>query len=276
MSRYARLPGRAKTRNTPMPNWVRCRHTGENRLGTLDGDRIEIHTGELFAAPTATGESVALADVELLAPFTPNSILALWNNFHERAEAEGQTIPATPLYFMKPVSSVIGPGATIYRPRGHAGRVIFEAELGIVIGRECRDIAAGQADDHIFGYTCINDVTAIEFLFEDKAFQQWTRSKGFDSFTPLGPCINTEIDPAPLRVLAILNGETRQDYPVGDMIFSPQQIVAMISSYQTLVPGDLICCGTSVGARTMKPGSEIEISIPGIGSLVNSFDDHAD
>ncbi len=259
-----------------MPNWVRCRHDGRDRLGTLDEGRIEFHDGDLFDAPAATGERVALADVELLAPFAPNSILALWNNFHERAEAEGQTIPATPLYFMKPVTSVIAPGATIYRPRGHAGRVIFEAELGIVIGRECRDIAVEQADDHIFGYTCVNDVTAIEFLFEDKAFQQWTRSKGFDTFTPLGPCINTDIDPAPLRVLAILNGETRQDYPVGDMIFSPQQIVAMISSYQTLVPGDLICCGTSVGARTMKPGSEIEISIPGIGSLVNSFDDHAD
>ena len=174
---------------------------------------------------------------------------------------------------MKPVTSVIGPGDTIYRPRGHQGRVIFEAELGIVIGRECRNITADKADDFIFGYTCVNDVTAIEFLFEDKAFQQWTRSKGFDTFTPLGPCINTDIDPADLNIQAIQDGEQRQDYPVSDMIYSPQQIVAMISEYQTLVPGDLICCGTSVGARTMKPGCEINISIPGIGDLVNSFDD---
>ena len=258
-----------------MPNWIRCRHQGEIRLGILDGERVEMHAGDLFDSPAPTGEHAALGEVELLAPLTPNSILALWNNFHERAEAEGQTIPATPLYFMKPVTSVTAPGATIYRPRGHAGRVIFEAELGIVIGRECRAITTEQADDHIFGYTCVNDVTAIEFLFEDKAFQQGTRSKGFDTFTPLGPCINTDIDPAPLRILGILDGETRQDYPVADMIFSPQQIVAMISNYQTLVPGDLICCGTSVGARTMKPGSEIEISIPGIGSLVNAFDDYA-
>jgi 2-keto-4-pentenoate hydratase/2-oxohepta-3-ene-1,7-dioic acid hydratase in catechol pathway len=176
---------------------------------------------------------------------------------------------------MKPVTSVIGPNATIYRPRDHQGRVIFEAELGIVIGKQCRSITADRADEHIFGYTCVNDVTGVEFLFEDKAFQQWTRSKGFDTFTPIGPCINTDIDPAGLRILAIQNGEGRQDYPVSDMIFSPQQIVAMISGYQTLVPGDLICCGTSVGARTMKPGSEIEISIPGIGSLVNQFDDFA-
>ncbi len=259
-----------------MTSWVRFESNDTTHLGLLDGDRIEICDNELFEPAVKTGQTVAVDDVKLLAPFAPNSILALWNNFHERAEAEGQTIPATPLYFMKPVASVIGPGETIYRPRGHAGRVIFEAELGIVIGRECRGIDSGQADAHIFGYTCVNDVTAIEFLFEDKAFQQWTRSKGFDTFTPVGPCINTDVDPAELRVRAIQNGETRQDYPVADMIFSPQQIVAMISGYQTLLPGDLICCGTSVGARTMKPGSEIEISIPGIGSLRNGFDDHAD
>ena len=259
-----------------MTNWVRCQWQDRVCLGKLDGDRIEICEGSLFDDPVPSGETAQLAEVRLLAPYTPTSILALWNNFHERAEAEGQTIPATPLYFMKPVTSVIGPGDTIYRPRGHQGRVIFEAELGIVIGRECRDIDAAEAGEAIFGYTCVNDVTAIEFLFADKAFQQWTRSKGYDTFTPLGPVINTDIDPAGLRVLAIQDGETRQDYPVDDMIYSPQQIVAMISSYQTLLPGDLICCGTSVGARTMKPGCEIVISIPGIGELVNRFDDHAD
>ena len=259
-----------------MTNWVRCQWQDRVCLGKLDGDDIDICEGSLFDGPTPTGEAAKLAEVRLLAPFKPASILALWNNFHERAEAEGQTIPATPLYFMKPVTSVIAPGETIYRPRGHQGRVIFEAELGIVIGRECRDIDAVEADEVIFGYTCVNDVTAIEFLFADKAFQQWTRSKGYDTFTPLGPVINTDIDPAGLRVLAIQDGETRQDYPVDDMIYSPQQIVAMISSYQTLLPGDLICCGTSVGARTMKPGCEIVISIPGIGELANRFDDHAD
>ena len=258
-----------------MTSWVRFNWNDRTHLGRLDGDNIAVCDDDLFGDPAPSGDTVALADVELLAPLKPNSILALWNNFHQRAEAEGQTIPVTPLYFMKPVTSVIGPGETIYRPRGHQGRVIFEAELGIVIGRECRGISADEADDFIFGYTCVNDVTAIEFLFEDKAFQQWTRSKGFDTFTPLGPCINTDIDPAGLKIRAIQDGEQRQDYPVSDMIYSPQQIVAMISQYQTLVQGDLICCGTSVGARTMKPGCEINISIPGIGDLVNSFDDFA-
>jgi len=257
-----------------MTSWVRFERDGQTGLGMLNGDEIAVCGNELFGDAEPTGSTVALAAVRLLAPFTPSSILALWNNFHERAAAEGQTIPDTPLYFMKPVSSVIGPGDTIYRPRGHSGRVIFEAELGIVIGRTCRRISAAQAPDYIFGYTCVNDVTAVDFLFADKAFQQWTRSKGYDTFTPLGPCIETGIDPAGLRVRAIQGGETRQDYPVSDMIYSPQQIVAMLSEYQTLEPGDLICCGTSVGARTMKPGSEIEISIPGIGSLVNPFDDY--
>ncbi|MDH3537599.1 MAG: fumarylacetoacetate hydrolase family protein [Gammaproteobacteria bacterium] len=256
-----------------MTSWVRFTLDRQTRLGMLEQDSISICDNDLFADPEPTGETVALADVDLLAPLNPNSILALWNNFHERAEAEGQTIPQTPLYFMKPVTSVVGPNATIYRPRGHQGRVIFEAELGIVIGKRCSSISAEEANGHIFGYTCVNDVTAIEFLFEDKAFQQWTRSKGFDTFTPIGPCINTAIDPAGLRVLAIQDGETRQDYPVADMIYSPQQIVAMISACQTLLPGDLICCGTSVGARTMKPGSEIHVSIPGIGALVNQFAD---
>jgi len=256
-----------------MTNWVRFDSNDNTHLGTLNGDQVSICSNTLFEEPVLTGETVSLSEVELLAPYTPNSILALWNNFHERAAAEGQTIPATPLYFMKPVSSIIGPGETIFRPRGHSGRVIFEAELGIVVGKQCSNISAAQADEHIFGYTCVNDVTAIEFLFEDKAFQQWTRSKGYDSFTPLGPCINTDIDPSGLSIHAIQDGEIRQDYPVSDMIYSPQQIVAMISEYQTLVPGDLICCGTSVGARTMKPGTEIQISIPGIGTLVNHFDD---
>jgi len=198
---------------------------------------------------------------------------ALWNNFHERAQKESQTLPDVPLYFMKPITSVIGPGQTIYRPRGHQGRVIFEAELGIVIGSTCQEISEEEAVQYIFGYTCVNDVTAIEFLFENKAFQQWTRCKGFDTFTPLGPWITTGINPGGLQVMALQGDKVRQNYPVSDMIFSPMKIVSLMSHYQTLLPGDLICCGTSVGARTMKPGTSIDIVIPGIGKLSNQFDD---
>ncbi len=255
-----------------MAKWVRFNWNGHTRLGTLDGDNINLCDNVLYAEAAPTGEIVALSEVELLAPLTPNSILALWNNFYERAEAEGQTIPTNPLYFMKPVTSVTGPNQTIRRPQGYRGGVKFEAEIGVVIGRQCSNIGTDEVDDVIFGYTCVNDVTAAQYLFADKAFQQWTLAKGFDTFCPLGPCIDTDIDPAGLRVLAIENGETRQDYPVNDMIYSPQQIVSMISRYQTLLPGDLIVCGTSVGASPMEPGCEIQVSIPGLGTLVNNFD----
>ena len=257
-----------------MAKWVRFNSNGQTCLGMLDGDNISLCSNDLYAEPAPTGENVALSDVELLTPFTPNSILALWNNFYERAEAEGQTIPTNPLYFMKPVTSVIGPNQMISRPHDYQGGVKFEAELGVVIGRRCSNVGADEVDDVIFGYTCVNDVTAAGYLFADKAFQQWTLAKGFDTFCPLGPCIDTDIDPAELRVLAIENGEIRQDYPVSDMIYSPRQIVSKISRYQTLVPGDLIVCGTSVGASPMQPGCEIQVSIPGLGTLVNHFDDH--
>jgi 2-keto-4-pentenoate hydratase/2-oxohepta-3-ene-1,7-dioic acid hydratase in catechol pathway len=257
-----------------MTNWARIEWQGSSHFGSVADDVIELYQGNLFDNPQPTGETIALGDVKLLPPLKPNSILALWNNFHERAEKEGQTIPITPLYFMKPVSSVIGVNETIFRPRGHSGKVIFEAELGIVIGKACQNISADQAAEHIFGYTCVNDVTAINFLFEDKAFQQWTRSKGFDTFTPLGPWITTDLELSGLRVQAVQGGEIRQDYPVADMIYSPYEIVSHLSQYQTLVPGDLIACGTSVGARTMKPGSDIDIVIEGIGTLHNSFADY--
>ena len=256
-----------------MAKWVRFSRDGQPRLGMLDGDDISVCGNTLYAEPAPTGEHVALSEVELLAPFTPNSILALWNNFHERAEAEGQTIPTNPLYFMKPVTSVIGPNQKICRPHGYRGGIKFEAEIGVVIGRLCSNIGVDEADAVIFGYTCVNDVTAAELLFDDPAFQQWTLAKGFDTFCPIGPCIDTDIDPAELRVHAIENGEIRQDYPVSDMIYGPRQIVSMISRYQTLVPGDLIVCGTSVGASPMQPGCEIRVSIPGLGTLVNHFDD---
>ena len=257
-----------------MAKWVQFNWNGQTRLGTLDGDEISLCDNVLFEKPAPTGENLVLSEVELLAPFAPNSILALWNNFHERAEAEGQTIPTNPLYFMKPVTSVTGPNQAIRRPRGYRGGVKFEAEIGVVIGRRCSNIGVDEVDDVIFGYTFVNDVTAAEFLFADQAFQQWTLAKGFDTFCPLDPCIDTDIDSAELRMLAIENGDIRQDYPVSDMIYSPQQIVSMGCRYQTLVPGDLIVCGTSAGASPMEPGCEIQVSIPGLGTLVNHFDDH--
>jgi 2-keto-4-pentenoate hydratase/2-oxohepta-3-ene-1,7-dioic acid hydratase in catechol pathway len=261
-----------------MPQWVRFKHSDKIGTGTLDGN--EIVESNCDTIPISgeghqpTGRRIALDKVELLAPFQPRSILGLWNNFHERAAAEKLNLPAVPLYFMKPPMSMVGPGQTIMKPKAGPKAVIFEAELGIVIGKQCCEVSEAEAPSHVFGFCCVNDVTAVPYLKEDSSFQQWTRSKGFDTFTPIGPNITTS--PLPLetmRVQAVQNGVVRQNYPVADMIFSPYKVVSMISHYQTLWPGDLIACGTSVGAKTLKDGDTIDIVIDGIGSLSNKFAD---
>eukprot|EP00746_Dinoflagellata_sp_MGD_P005307 gnl/MRDRNA2_/MRDRNA2_110285_c0_seq1.p1 gnl/MRDRNA2_/MRDRNA2_110285_c0~~gnl/MRDRNA2_/MRDRNA2_110285_c0_seq1.p1 ORF type:complete len:271 (-),score=43.90 gnl/MRDRNA2_/MRDRNA2_110285_c0_seq1:55-867(-) len=259
-----------------MPQWVRFKHLDKIAIGTLDGNEIVESDCENIPISgeghAPTGRRVALDKVELLAPFQPRSILGLWNNFHERAVAEKLSLPAVPLYFMKPPMSVIGPGQNIVKPKAGPKAVIFEAELGIVIGKQCCDVTEEEAHSYVFGFCCVNDVTAVPYLKEDASFQQWTRSKGFDTFTPIGPAITTSpLALETLRVQAVQNGAVRQDYPVSDMIFSPYKIVSMISQYQTLWPGDLIACGTSVGAKTLKNGDTIDIVIDGIGSLSNKF-----
>ena len=255
-----------------MTTWVRFSKNGIEGFGTLDGAIISMHTGDIFAGSSATGTTLALADVTLLAPCRPSKMPALWNNFHERAAKEGNPLPADPLYFLKSNNSFCGPGSVIRKPAHFDGKVVFEAELGIVIGKRASAVSESDAPAHIFGYTCVNDVTAVEILRMDKTFEQWTRSKGFDTFGPIGPAIVTDIDPQALRVRAILNGQERQNYPVADMIFSPARLVSLISRDMTLEPGDIIACGTSVGAGSMKPGSTIQISIDGIGTLENRYE----
>jgi 2-keto-4-pentenoate hydratase/2-oxohepta-3-ene-1,7-dioic acid hydratase in catechol pathway len=150
--------------------------------------------------------------------------------------------------------------------------VVYEGELGIVIGKPCSALSLPEADAHIFGYTCVNDITAADILNRDPTFPQWARAKSFDGFGPFGPVITSGIDPATLNVRTILNGAERQNYPVADMIFSPQQLVGLISHDMTLEPGDLICCGTSVGVGVMKePVNSVTIAIDGIGELSNEF-----
>jgi 2-keto-4-pentenoate hydratase/2-oxohepta-3-ene-1,7-dioic acid hydratase in catechol pathway len=152
-----------------------------------------------------------------------------------------------------------------------AGKVVFEGELGIVIGKTCSGVAEADALDHVFGYTCANDVTVSDILNRDASFAQWTRAKGFDTFCPMGPVVATGLDPSTLTVTTTLNGEVRQNYPISDMRFSVQQLVSLISFDMTLNPGDVILCGTSVGVGSMKPGSTIEVEIGGIGRLSNCF-----
>ncbi|HYM36121.1 MAG TPA: fumarylacetoacetate hydrolase family protein, partial [Steroidobacteraceae bacterium] len=244
---------------------------GEIGFGCLQGERIAVYRGDMFSHNEPTGESYALKDLQLETPCTPSKMFALWNNFHEAAKKLSLTIPQTPLYFLKSANSFCPSGATICPPKSHSGRMIYEGELGIVIGKRGKDISMADASTHIFGYTCVNDVTALELLQSDPSFPQWTRAKNFDSFTPFGPVIATNLDPATLTVRTLVNGRERQNYPVSDMIFSPAQLVSLISQDVTLLPGDVISCGTSVGALPLRNGATVDVIIEGIGTLSNRY-----
>jgi 2-keto-4-pentenoate hydratase/2-oxohepta-3-ene-1,7-dioic acid hydratase in catechol pathway len=254
-----------------MTSWVRFAHDGATGFGTLEGEAIAVHAGDIFAAPVPTGKSLPLAAVRLLAPVRPGAFIGLWNNFHEAAAKQGNAIPAEPLYFLKNSRSVIGPGEPIRPPAGYTGKVLYEGELGIVIGRTCADADEATAEAAIFGYTAVNDVTALDLLNADASFPQWARAKGCDSFGPIGPAIATGLDWSALRVKVALNGRVRQDYPASDMILPPARIVSLISREMTLQPGDVIACGTSVGALPMRPGMTVAVTIDGIGTLENPF-----
>lgn len=254
-----------------MALWVRYRHGGTEGIGTLEGEAIRVHAGDLFAAPAPTGEVLALSDVMLEPPVRPGLFVGLWNNFRAAAEKGGLAIPETPLFFLKSPRSVAGPGAPIVPPASYAGRVIYEGELGLVIGRRVKDVDETEAEAAIFGLTCVNDVTALELLDADQSFAQWARAKSCDGFGPIGPAIATGLDWSGLRVGVALNGRVRQDYPLSDMILPPARIVSLLSREMTLEPGDVIACGTSLGALPMRPGMIVEVTIEGIGTLRNVF-----
>jgi 2-keto-4-pentenoate hydratase/2-oxohepta-3-ene-1,7-dioic acid hydratase in catechol pathway len=255
----------------PMTLWVRFRHAGLEGFGVLDGDTILRHQGDIFAGATPTGEALPVAEVALLAPVQPGLFIGLWNNFREAAAKQNLALPEVPLTFLKNPRCVIGPDAPIRPPASYAGRVIYEGELGLVIGATCADATEAEAEAAIFGLTCINDVTALDLLHADPSFPQWARAKGCDSFGPVGPAIATGLDWSALRVKVALNGRVRQDYPCSDMILPPARIVSLISREMTLQPGDVIACGTSVGALPMRPGMVVEVTIEGIGTLRNTF-----
>jgi 2-keto-4-pentenoate hydratase/2-oxohepta-3-ene-1,7-dioic acid hydratase in catechol pathway len=255
-----------------MSHWIRVQHQGRERFGLLEGDNVRLHSGNLFGEHAATGESVALRDAKVLTPVTPGKMVALWNNFRALAAKLGNPIPPEPLYFLKANNSFLAHEETIRVPAAYPGKVVYEGELGIVIGKHCTAVSEVDAPRHILGYTCINDVTAAELINKDATFAQWTRAKSFDTFGVFGPVIATGLDPAALSVKTVLNGQERQNYPVSDMIFPPAVLVSLISRDMTLEPGDVIACGTSVGVGSMKPGSTVSIVIDGIGTLTNRFE----
>lgn len=252
-----------------MTHWVRFEANRQIGFGTIEEGIISVHDGDPFTHATPTGLTIELSAATLLTPCTPSKMICLWNNSRTSAAKFNMTEPVDPLYFFKAPTAFLPNGQTIPRPSSYSGRVLFEGELGIVIGKRCSQVAEPDADGVIFGYTCVNDVTAFDLLNKDAAFPQWARCKSFDGFGPFGPVITTGLDPDALVIKSRLDGRERQNYPVSDMFFMPRRLVSLISHDLTLLPGDVISCGTSLGPAPMKPGASIEIAIEGIGTLAN-------
>ena len=255
-----------------MTQWICFQHDNRIRFGTLNGGTIDVYDGDIFAKPVPSGEKLEFASVKVLTPCVPGKMICLWNNFAANAKKQNLSKPPEPLWFLKASNAFLAQGEAIKRPPSYAGKIVYEGELGIVIGKECSNVSEEEAEASIFGYTCVNDVTAIDLLNKDPTFAQWVRSKSFDTFGAFGPVIATGLDPMTVSVRTVLNGAERQNYPESDMFYPPVKLVSLLSKDVTLMPGDVIACGTSVGVGVMKDAENIvEISIDGIGTLSNPF-----
>ena len=231
----------------------------------IEGDRVRPLAGDVFGSWQALEETVELKSARFLSPVLPSKIIAVGLNYRDHAAEMGERLPQEPLMFLKPSTAVIGPGEMIIIPAG-AGRVDYEAELAIVIGRQGRRIPAAEARRYIMGYTCLNDVTARELQAQDG---QWTRAKSFDTFCPLGPWIATGVDPTSLKIQLRLNRFTRQESNTNQLIFDTDQLVSHISSVMTLLPGDVIATGTPSGVGPLEAGDVVQVVIDGLGVLEN-------
>jgi 2-keto-4-pentenoate hydratase/2-oxohepta-3-ene-1,7-dioic acid hydratase in catechol pathway len=239
-----------------------------DQLGIPSDDTVVIplQGDPLYVGLVPTEQRVPLADVRLLAPVIPRSkVVGIGKNYAAHAAEMGGEVPAEPLMFLKPNTTVVGPGDPVFYPR-QSQQVDYEGELAVVIGRMCRDVPVEKVADVIWGYTVANDVTARDLQRSDV---QFTRAKGFDSFCPLGPWIETELDTSDLAVQTYLNGDLVQDGSTKDMVFDVAALVSYVSSVMTLLPGDVILTGTPEGVGPMNVGDEVEVSVAGIGSLTN-------
>ena len=236
------------------------------RWGVLEEDSIREMDGDPFGHFHLTSKAKRLQEVKLLAPCAPSKIVALGLNYRDHAEEVKMGLPKEPLLFIKPSTSVIGPGEAIVYPK-MSKRVDYEAELAVIIRRVAKAIPEERASEYILGYTCFNDVTARDLQPKDG---QWTKAKGFDTFAPMGPWIVTDINPHHLEISSYLNGERRQHSNTENLIFDPYQLVSCISHIMTLLPGDVIATGTPSGIGSMAIGDKIDILIEGIGALSNT------
>jgi len=246
--------------------YVRVHGEGSVTWARQEGDTLQLLDSAPWAEPRERGRSLPLAEAALLAPVTPSKIVAVGRNYADHAAERGQAVPKEPLLFLKPPSALIGPGEPIRCPHW-VGRVDHEAELGIVIGREAARLPGPEAAlAHVFGATCINDVTARELQQKDV---QFTRAKGFDTFCPVGPCIATGLELDRRRVVGRVNGEVRQESSTEQLVFPVAFLVWYVSQVMTLLPGDIISTGTPSGVGPIRPGDVAEVEVEGVGTLAN-------
>lgn len=237
----------------------------QEKYGWILEDRVGLIEGDIFGEYRRLEPEILLNKISLLAPVVPSKIICLGRNYIEHAREQGVEVPEIPMIFLKPPSAIADPGQAVILP-DYSGQVEHEAELAVVIGKKGRWIDPGNATDHILGYSIANDVTARDLQRKDG---QWSRAKGFDTFCPLGPWIETDIDPADLLITCRVNGELRQMASTKEMIFSIPKIVSYVSNIMTLLPGDIILTGTPAGVGQINDGDIVEIEIDGIGMLRN-------
>ncbi len=221
--------------------------------------------GHPFGPFAFTGERHALPSVRLLAPVLPSKVVCIGKNYADHAAEMGAEAPASPVVFLKPSTSVVGPGEAVRLPRD-SERVDHEAELAIVVGRLCRDVPRERALDVVLGYTCGNDVTARD---HQRADGQWARGKSHDTFCPLGPWVETELDVRDVGVQCRVDGELRQDGRTAQLLHDVPSVIAWITAFMTLLPGDVVLTGTPAGVGPLTPGSSVDVSVEGIGTLTN-------
>ncbi|MBD3413287.1 MAG: DUF2437 domain-containing protein [Candidatus Aminicenantes bacterium] len=245
----------------------RFKHLHTIQYGVLREDKLHPIQGSLFGKTNTKKAGIPIGDVRILPPVLPSKIVAVGRNYKEHAHERGKPIPERPLIFLKPPSSVIGINDVIIYPEA-TQRLDYEGELAFVVKKKTQKLErTALAQDHILGYTCLNDVTARDLQDKDG---QWTRAKGFDTFAPMGPCISTDVDPGNLRLKTFLNGKLKQSASTSNMIFPVFELLRYISHIMTLVPGDVVTTGTPSGVGPMSHGDRVDVQIMGIGTLSNT------
>jgi 2-keto-4-pentenoate hydratase/2-oxohepta-3-ene-1,7-dioic acid hydratase in catechol pathway len=244
---------------------VRYSHQGDVGFGILEGETVATISPHPFGAFEYTGERLPAGEVRLLAPVLPSKVVAIGRNYAEHAHELGNDVPPEPVMFLKPSTSVVGPGDPVVRPDG-VGRVDFEGELAVVVGKLVRRLAPADAIQAVLGFTCANDVTARDL---QRADGQWTRAKGFDTFCPLGPWIETDLDSSDLAIATLVNGEVRQQARTSQLERGVADLLAFVSRVMTLLPGDVLLTGTPAGVGPLEAGDRVEVEVEGVGVLAN-------